>query len=106
MQKVNIEKVNIEVDGTIQEVPAGISVAAAVLGHDHSHKAFHHNSMDASPREPYCLMGVCFECMLEIDGVENVQSCLVTVREGMKIKRQQAHEVFSFETTEAQKAGL
>lgn len=106
-----MHKVNIEVDGVVLEVPAGISVAAAVLGHKHDnhhehghvhnsangHKAFYYNEMDASPRAPYCLMGVCFECMMEIDGEENVQSCLVEVREGMKIKRQQKKAPFAFE---------
>lgn len=79
--------VKINVDGEDLLVPAGISVAAAVLGHKHEKHAFH-NAKDGSPRAPYCLMGVCFECMMEIDGVENVQSCLVPVREGMTVKRQ------------------
>jgi NADH dehydrogenase/NADH:ubiquinone oxidoreductase subunit G len=34
------------------------------------------------------MMGVCFECLVEIDGVPARQSCLVPVREGMSIKRQ------------------
>lgn len=80
--------VHIIVDGKDLNVPAGISVAAAVLGHDHSHQAFHHNTMDGSPRSPYCLMGVCFECMMEIDGVQNSQSCLIAVQEGMRVNRQ------------------
>ncbi len=79
--------VRINVDGEDMLVPAGISVAAAVLGHKHERHAFH-NGRDGGPRSPYCLMGVCFECMLEIDGVKNVQSCLVPVREGMTVKRQ------------------
>lgn len=39
-------------------------------------------------RAPYCQMGICFECLTEIDGKANQQSCLVKVRDGMKIKRQ------------------
>jgi D-hydroxyproline dehydrogenase subunit gamma len=33
---------------------------------------------------------VCFECLVEIDGVPNVQSCMVTVRSGMRIRTQHA----------------
>jgi predicted molibdopterin-dependent oxidoreductase YjgC len=44
---------------------------------------------DGSPRAPYCLMGVCFECLVEIDGVTNQQSCLVPVRPGMIVARQE-----------------
>ncbi|MFN3352857.1 MAG: 2Fe-2S iron-sulfur cluster-binding protein, partial [Brevundimonas sp.] len=41
-----------------------------------------------SPRAPFCMMGVCFDCMAEVDGVSSVQTCLVTVREGMSVARQ------------------
>ncbi|MFC3286109.1 (2Fe-2S)-binding protein [Litchfieldella rifensis] len=42
-----------------------------------------------SPRAPYCMMGVCFECLMEIDGIPNVQACQVQVRDGMQVRRQQ-----------------
>lgn len=83
------ETVTIVVDDTRVSVPAGISVAAAVLGHHHLDETYTH-PVDGSPRAPYCLMGVCFECMMEIDGESNVQSCLVTVREGLRVNRQVA----------------
>ncbi len=93
------DTVKIILDGVETEVAAGISVAAAVLGHQHD-KAFHHNTMDASPRSPYCLMGVCFECMLEIDNVPNVQSCLVTVKDQMIVNRQTQAEPFNHKVEE------
>jgi len=33
-------------------------------------------------------MGVCFDCLAEIDDVPNRQSCMVEVRDGMRICRQ------------------
>lgn len=41
-----------------------------------------------SPRAPYCMMGVCFECLAEVDGMGSVQGCLMPVRDGMRIRRQ------------------
>jgi hypothetical protein len=41
--------------------------------------------------EPYIgqtMMGVCFECLVEIDGVPARQSCIVTVQDGMQVRRQ------------------
>ena len=35
-----------------------------------------------------CLMGVCFDCLVEVDGRPNVQACMVTVREGMRVRLQ------------------
>ena len=34
------------------------------------------------------MMGVCFECLMEIDGTPNQQACLVPVAENMRINRQ------------------
>jgi sarcosine oxidase subunit alpha len=34
------------------------------------------------------MMGVCFECLVTVDGVGNRQACLVHVREGMTVERQ------------------
>jgi hypothetical protein len=34
------------------------------------------------------MMGVCFDCLAEIDGVPNRQSCMVTAQPGMRIRRQ------------------
>ena len=39
-------------------------------------------------RGPYCMMGVCFDCLVTIDGVGSRQGCLVPVREGMKVETQ------------------
>ena len=81
------ETVTMTVDGESVTVPTGISVAAAVLGHHHARETYTH-PVDGSPRAPFCLMGVCFECMMEINGESNVQSCLVTVQDGLAVKRQ------------------
>lgn len=83
----SLPTVSIILDGKPLQVPAGISVAAAVLGHSHQQHTYNH-SVDNSARGPYCLMGVCFECFLEINGEPDVQSCLVTVSEGMVVNRQ------------------
>ncbi len=38
-----------------------------------------------APRGPYCMMGACFECLAEVDGVANVQTCMTEVRDGMRV---------------------
>ncbi len=40
------------------------------------------------PRGPFCMMGVCFDCLMVIDGVPNRQACQVQVAPGMKVVRQ------------------
>ena len=38
-------------------------------------------------------MGVCFECLVEIDGRPNQQACQAIIRDGMQIRRQQAPDL-------------
>lgn len=46
------------------------------------------------PRGPFCMMGVCYDCLVTIDGRPNQQACMTPVRTGMTVERQQgAREV-------------
>lgn len=40
------------------------------------------------PRGPYCMMGVCFDCLVTIDGTGNQQGCQIRVRPGMRVETQ------------------
>jgi hypothetical protein len=78
--------VPVEVDGRPVQAPEGVSAAAAVLLAGFA--VIRETPVGGAPRGPYCLMGVCFDCLAEIDGVPNRQSCMVTVQPGMVIRRQ------------------
>lgn len=78
--------VSVEVEGRTVHVPQGASAAAAVLLA--GLPSIRDTAVTGSERAPYCLMGVCFDCLTEIDGVPNRQSCMITVRPGMRIRRQ------------------
>lgn len=41
--------------------------------------------VSGQPRTPLCMMGVCFDCLVEVDGEQNVQSCMVPVHAGMQV---------------------
>jgi D-hydroxyproline dehydrogenase subunit gamma len=80
------ETIQLKVDGKPIRARAGDTVAAAMLaaGIDR----FRTTPVTGAPRAPYCLMGVCFDCLVTIDGVGSRQSCLVPVREGMAVETQ------------------
>jgi len=78
--------VAVTVEGRAVRVPAGATAAAAFLLA--GIPSIRDSAAGATPRAPYCLMGVCHDCLAEIDGVANRQACMVTVAEGMKIRRQ------------------
>jgi predicted molibdopterin-dependent oxidoreductase YjgC len=51
-------------------------------------EAFRETPVSGVKRGPYCLMGVCFDCLVVIDGVGNRQACLTPVRQGMVVETQ------------------
>lgn len=78
--------VRVTVAGREVGVPEGASAAAAMLFAGIS--AARETAVSGAKRLPYCMMGVCFDCLAEIDGVPNRQACMVPVREGMMISPQ------------------
>jgi len=75
--------VTITVDGQRVAAQEGDSVAAALLAAGLTPTRL--TPVSGAPRAPYCMMGVCFECIVTIDGVANRQGCLVPVREAMQV---------------------
>jgi sarcosine oxidase subunit alpha len=78
--------VTIFVDGAAATARDGDSVAAAVL--EAGHAACRSSAVSGAARGPYCLMGVCFDCLVMIDGVANRQGCMIPVRDGMRVATQ------------------
>ena len=77
----------VEVEGRNVLVPPGASAAAAVLLA--GLPSLRETPVRGSERSPYCMMGVCFDCLVTVDGVGNRQGCLIRVREGMAVETQQ-----------------
>lgn len=73
----------IDLDGKPVEAFAGETVAAVLLAM--GSRSFRHTDRDHAPRGLFCGMGVCFECLVTVDGVPNVRACMTPVREGMAV---------------------
>ena len=82
----NAELVTVIIEERSVKVPRNYSAAAAVLATWPGPSRT--PPVSGAPRGPYCMMGVCFDCLMEIDGVPNQQACMVPVAEGMAIRRQ------------------
>ena len=78
--------VTVTIEGQSITVPAGETVAAAVLINSIGHTRT--TPVSDTPRAPFCLMGVCYECLMVINGQANQRACREVVEEGMTIERQ------------------
>ena len=76
----------IHVEGKAVTAREGDSVSAALLASGLDVRRA--TAVSGARRLPYCMMGVCFDCLVTIDGVGNRQACLVHVRDGMVVEVQ------------------
>jgi D-hydroxyproline dehydrogenase subunit gamma len=75
--------VRIEVDGGLVTTQAGRVLAAALL--EAGIRRLRCSPRAVLARGAFCMMGVCQECVVELNGVVE-QSCLVSVAEGMVVR--------------------
>lgn len=69
-------------DGAALRAPAGESLAAALIAS--GIRRLGEGLDPARPRAALCMMGVCQQCLVRVDG-RLAQSCLVPVRAGMVV---------------------
>jgi len=97
-EEKSIREVQIFVDNKAISAHEGEMIAAALIANGifvnryttHKHK----------PRGIYCAIGRCTDCIMTVDGVPNVRTCVTRVREGMRITTQQGTGVWSEEEQE------
>ncbi|MEV6123167.1 (2Fe-2S)-binding protein [Streptomyces sp. NPDC052077] len=77
------DPLTIEVDGRPLAALPGESLAAALMAAGYRSTRITHGG---APRAPYCAMGVCFDCVVTVDGENAVRSCLRPVTAGMKVR--------------------
>lgn len=76
----------IYIDGEAVAARAGETVAGVMVRQ--KSPVTRTTPVHGTPRAPYCMMGVCFECMAIVDGMASTQTCMLQVQEGMKVERQ------------------
>jgi sarcosine oxidase subunit alpha len=83
MREVSLsgEKVSITVNGKPVLIPAGTSVAAAMLMCGEPCRF----SVAGEARAPLCGMGICMECRVTVNGVPQQRSCMLLCASGMEI---------------------
>lgn len=81
-----VAPIRIVFEGRDVTVVPGQSLAAALLAA--GILRLRSTSASAAPRGVYCMMGICFDCLLVVDGVLNTQACMTQVRNGMRVETQ------------------
>jgi predicted molibdopterin-dependent oxidoreductase YjgC len=78
-------QLTLTVDGLPVQAYTGETVAAALLADGPIELR---TTAGGVPRGVFCGMGVCFDCLVVVDGVPNTRACMTWVADGMDVRRQ------------------
>ncbi|MBT2380754.1 sarcosine oxidase [Streptomyces sp. CB00316] len=76
-------------DGRTLAARRGQSIAGALW--DHGVLAWRTTRGGGRPRGAFCGMGVCFDCLVTVNGTPGRRACLVRVSEGDVVTSQEGH---------------
>lgn len=77
-------RVRLFCDGEVVECHAGETIGAALLAS--GRRTLRRSPRDESHRGLFCAMGVCFECVVEVNGRTGVRACMTAVVDGMEVR--------------------
>ncbi|MFC7343567.1 (2Fe-2S)-binding protein [Saccharopolyspora griseoalba] len=77
------ERFQVAFDGRALPATAGQSLAAVLL--DAGIRSWRTTRVQHRPRGLFCGIGICYDCLLTVDGVPNQRACLVPARPGMTL---------------------
>jgi predicted molibdopterin-dependent oxidoreductase YjgC len=77
-------QVHFQVDGREIAAYEGETVAAALLAA--GVRAFRYSPKKHAPRGLYCGIGLCYECLVTVDGRPAVRACQTAVANGMVVE--------------------
>lgn len=80
-------RVTFSFNGLEVECEEGQSLAAALLHADK--RELRSTRFGHEPRSVFCGIGICYDCVVVINGVGNQRSCLIEARNGMTVESNQ-----------------
>lgn len=75
-------RVTVRVDGRELALREGANLAAEMLAA--GVMPFRRTPVSGAPRGPFCMMGACFDCLIEVEATTR-QACLMEVTAGLEI---------------------
>ncbi len=78
------DRVAIDVDGERLEAYLGETVASALIAA--GRRGFRRTERLGAPRGLYCGIGLCFDCLVWVEGVGRLRACQTPVAPGLRVR--------------------
>ena len=85
-------KFQIQLDGVHLPAVQGQTIAEVLLANQ---ELIFRKTPKNIPRGPFCGMGVCYECRMNVDGVPNVRTCTTEATPGCSVETQKDAQIRS-----------
>ncbi len=82
----NNKKIIIYFNDKPLEALSSDTIASALL--ENGIKVCRYTRKNHEPRGLFCAIGRCNDCLMIVDGIPNIRTCVTIVRDGMRIKTQ------------------
>lgn len=86
-EKVRGKEVTLYFEGTPIKAYEGETIAMAL--HAAGIRTFQYSTKKHRPRGLFCAIGKCSSCLMKVNGIPNVRTCITLVEDGMQIEMQE-----------------
>ena len=86
------EKFQIQFDGELLSAVQGQTIAEVLLANQ---QLIFRKTPKSVSRGPFCGMGVCYECRMNVDGIPNVRTCTTEATPGCRVETQDDGQIKS-----------
>ena len=80
------QPISLRVDGQSVSAYEGETIAGVLFAE--GRRILRHTMKDSRPRSIFCGIGICYDCLVTVNGAPNVRACVTLVTEGMIIETQ------------------
>lgn len=80
------QPISLQVDGQLVSAYEGETIAGVLFAE--GRRILRHTMQDGRPRSIFCGIGICYDCLVTVNGTPNVRACVTLVTENMKIETQ------------------
>jgi predicted molibdopterin-dependent oxidoreductase YjgC len=77
------KRITIRINDILYDGREGQTVAAVLAAN--SIRVYRHTEKSEAPRGIFCGMGICYDCLVTINGVANQRACVTLIESGMRI---------------------
>lgn len=90
MSDAEAPRFTISFDGEPVSVTEGQTIAAALIAG--GHPSWRRTRHGDAPRGLFCGIGVCFDCLVTVNGVRSARACLIAARPGDDVRSERGSE--------------